>query len=152
MAYTGGMYLIHNSDVWHDELWKLCMTMLVLPFRSRTGWVLWRRGTTLWQEGETSPSPTTAAWKRWAGTCETWYHNCVWLLSWRTIKRKLIPSGSFNLDELFKQEFLHISEPDLVYVDGPPHSPCPSSASFSSSHIPSPELYPVRLQEVKCFL
>ncbi|KAM4545743.1 pleckstrin homology-like domain family B member 1 isoform 5-T6 [Odontesthes bonariensis] len=47
-----------------------------------------------------------------------------------------------------KEEFLHISEPDLVYVDGAPHSPCPSSASFSSSsHIPSPELCPVRLQE-----
>ncbi|CAG5874828.1 unnamed protein product, partial [Menidia menidia] len=45
-----------------------------------------------------------------------------------------------------KEEFLHISEPDLVYVDGAP-SPCPSSASFSSSHIPSPELCPVRLQE-----
>ncbi|XP_070773172.1 pleckstrin homology-like domain family B member 1 [Enoplosus armatus] len=40
-----------------------------------------------------------------------------------------------------KEEFLHISEPDLVHMDGPPHSPCPSS------HIPSPELYPVRLQE-----
>lgn len=53
-----------------------------------------------------------------------------------------------NLDELLKQELLHISEPDLVHVDGPPHSPCPSSASFSSSHIPSPELCPVRLQEV----
>ncbi|XP_069572522.1 pleckstrin homology-like domain family B member 1 isoform X1 [Brachyistius frenatus] len=46
-----------------------------------------------------------------------------------------------------KEELLHINEPDLLYVDGPPHSPCPSSASFSSSHIPSPELYPVRLQE-----
>ncbi|XP_034463621.1 pleckstrin homology-like domain family B member 1 isoform X2 [Hippoglossus hippoglossus] len=48
-----------------------------------------------------------------------------------------------------KEELLHISEPDLVYVDGPPDSPCPSSASFSSSssHLPSPELYPVRLQE-----
>ncbi|XP_019940901.2 pleckstrin homology-like domain family B member 1 isoform X4 [Paralichthys olivaceus] len=48
-----------------------------------------------------------------------------------------------------KEELLHISEPDLIYVDGPPDSPCPSSASFSSSssHIPSPELYPVRLQE-----
>ncbi|XP_035522096.1 pleckstrin homology-like domain family B member 1 isoform X3 [Morone saxatilis] len=46
-----------------------------------------------------------------------------------------------------KEEFLHISEPDLVYVDGPPHSPCPSSASFSSSQIPSPENFPVRLQE-----
>ncbi|XP_032390354.1 pleckstrin homology-like domain family B member 1 isoform X3 [Etheostoma spectabile] len=46
-----------------------------------------------------------------------------------------------------KEDFLHISEPDLVYVDGPPDSPCPSSTSFSSSHIPSPELYPVRLQE-----
>lgn len=34
-------------------------------------------------------------------------------------------------------------------MDGPPHSPCPSSTSFSSSHMPSPELYPVRLQEVK---
>ena len=55
----------------------------------------------------------------------------------------------FNLDELFKQNWLHISEPDLAHVDGPPHSSCPSSASFSSSsHIPSPELYPVRLQEV----
>ncbi|MEQ2222488.1 hypothetical protein ILYODFUR_026886, partial [Ilyodon furcidens] len=41
-----------------------------------------------------------------------------------------------------KEESLHISEPDLVYVDGPPHSPCPSS-----SHNPSPELCPVRLQE-----
>ncbi|XP_040907415.1 pleckstrin homology-like domain family B member 1 isoform X2 [Toxotes jaculatrix] len=47
-----------------------------------------------------------------------------------------------------KEELLHISEPDLVYVDGPPDSPCPSSASFSSSsHIPSPEICPVRLQE-----
>ncbi|XP_037323124.2 pleckstrin homology-like domain family B member 1 isoform X3 [Pungitius pungitius] len=46
-----------------------------------------------------------------------------------------------------KEEFLHISEPDLVYVDGPPHSPCPSSASFSSVHMPSPDPYPVRLQE-----
>ncbi|XP_035808696.2 pleckstrin homology-like domain family B member 1 isoform X2 [Amphiprion ocellaris] len=47
-----------------------------------------------------------------------------------------------------KEELLHISEPDLVYVDGPPHSPRPSSDSFSSSsHIPSPELYPVRPQE-----
>ncbi|XP_062262742.1 pleckstrin homology-like domain family B member 1 isoform X3 [Platichthys flesus] len=48
-----------------------------------------------------------------------------------------------------KEDLLHISEPDLVYVDGPPDSPCPSSASFSSSssHLPSPELYPVRLQE-----
>lgn len=48
----------------------------------------------------------------------------------------------FNLDQLFEQDCLHISEPDLVYEDGPPHS------SFSSSHIPSPELCPVRLQEV----
>ncbi|KAF7205845.1 transcript variant X9 [Nothobranchius furzeri] len=47
-----------------------------------------------------------------------------------------------------KEDLLHISEPDLVYVDGPPHSPCPSFASFSSSHIPSPELCPVRLQEL----
>ncbi|XP_047193103.1 pleckstrin homology-like domain family B member 1 isoform X4 [Scophthalmus maximus] len=46
-----------------------------------------------------------------------------------------------------RDESLHISEPDLVYVDGPPDSPCPSTASFSSAHIPSPELYPVRLQE-----
>lgn len=60
-------------------------------------------------------------------------------------------SGTFFYSgQLFKQELLHISEPDLIYVDGSPHSPCPSSASFSSSssHIPSPELYPVRLQEV----
>lgn len=55
----------------------------------------------------------------------------------------------FYLDDLFKQEFLHISEPDLANVDGPPHSPCPSSAS--SSHIPYPELYPVRLQEVNLY-
>ncbi|XP_019133632.2 pleckstrin homology-like domain family B member 1 isoform X9 [Larimichthys crocea] len=41
-----------------------------------------------------------------------------------------------------KEDCLHISEPDLVYEDGPPHS------SFSSSHIPSPELCPVRLQEL----
>ncbi|XP_060912525.1 pleckstrin homology-like domain family B member 1 isoform X4 [Labrus mixtus] len=46
-----------------------------------------------------------------------------------------------------KEEFLHISEPDLAYADGPPHTLCPSSASFSSSHTPSPELYPVRPQE-----
>ncbi|XP_073334874.1 pleckstrin homology-like domain family B member 1 isoform X2 [Pagrus major] len=47
-----------------------------------------------------------------------------------------------------KEDCLHISEPDLVNADGPPHSPCPSSASLSSSpHIPSPELCPVRLQE-----
>uniref|UniRef100_UPI003AAF1802 pleckstrin homology-like domain family B member 1 n=1 Tax=Centroberyx gerrardi TaxID=166262 RepID=UPI003AAF1802 len=50
-----------------------------------------------------------------------------------------------------KEELLHISEPDLVYADGPLHSPCPSPASFSSSHIPSPELcpvpHPVRPQE-----
>ncbi|XP_030602714.1 pleckstrin homology-like domain family B member 1 isoform X2 [Archocentrus centrarchus] len=52
-------------------------------------------------------------------------------------------------DSSMKEELLHISEPNLIYVDGSPHSPCPSSASFSSSssHIPSPELYPVRLQE-----
>ncbi|XP_047463212.1 pleckstrin homology-like domain family B member 1 isoform X2 [Mugil cephalus] len=56
---------------------------------------------------------------------------------------KNFPKANGNMPE----ELLHISEPDLVYVDGPPHSPCPSSASFSSSHIPSPELYPVRLQE-----
>lgn len=55
----------------------------------------------------------------------------------------------FHSGELCEQELLHISEPDLVYVDGPPHSPCPSSAfSSSSSHIPSPDLCPVRLQEV----
>ncbi|XP_043996593.1 pleckstrin homology-like domain family B member 1 isoform X7 [Gambusia affinis] len=41
-----------------------------------------------------------------------------------------------------KEESLHISESDLVSVDGPLHSPCPSS-----SHNPSPELCPVRLQE-----
>ncbi|XP_030293239.1 pleckstrin homology-like domain family B member 1 isoform X3 [Sparus aurata] len=51
-----------------------------------------------------------------------------------------------------KEDFLHISEPDLVYADGPPHSPSPSSASASvssssSPHVPSPELCPVRLQE-----
>lgn len=49
----------------------------------------------------------------------------------------------FHSGKLFEQESLHISEPDLVYVDAPPHSPCPSS-----SHNPSPELCPVRLQEV----
>ncbi|XP_054611876.1 pleckstrin homology-like domain family B member 1 isoform X2 [Dunckerocampus dactyliophorus] len=37
-----------------------------------------------------------------------------------------------------KEDLLHISEPDLVYED-----PCPSS----TSHIHSPEVYPVRLQE-----
>ncbi|XP_036974812.1 pleckstrin homology-like domain family B member 1 isoform X9 [Acanthopagrus latus] len=50
-----------------------------------------------------------------------------------------------------KEDFLHISEPDLVYADGPPHSPSPSSASVSSSsspHVPSPELCPVRPQEL----
>ncbi|KAM6907781.1 LOW QUALITY PROTEIN: pleckstrin homology-like domain family B member 1 [Xenentodon cancila] len=52
-----------------------------------------------------------------------------------------------NFPKPTKEEFLHISEPDLVYVDGPPHSPCHSSASYSSSVIPSPELCPVRLQE-----
>ncbi|XP_034034475.1 pleckstrin homology-like domain family B member 1 isoform X2 [Thalassophryne amazonica] len=48
-----------------------------------------------------------------------------------------------------KEDLLHISEPDLVSMEGA--SPCPSSASFSSSHIPSPELcsetFPVKLQE-----
>ncbi|KAK2828534.1 hypothetical protein Q5P01_019568 [Channa striata] len=51
------------------------------------------------------------------------------------------------LNSSMKEELLHISEPDLLYVDGHPQSLCPSSASFSSSHIPSTELYPVRLQE-----
>ncbi|XP_058483476.1 pleckstrin homology-like domain family B member 1 isoform X2 [Solea solea] len=47
-----------------------------------------------------------------------------------------------------KEELLHISEPDLVYVDDADR-PCPSSASsFSySSHFPSPALCPVGLQE-----
>lgn len=74
--------------------------------------------------------------------------------SHRGLKEKVsFPSKSpFNIDELFEQGLLHISEPDLVYVDGPPHSPCPSSASFSSSLLPSPELYPVRLQEVTLHL
>ncbi|KAM8897823.1 pleckstrin homology-like domain family B member 1 isoform 3-T3 [Spinachia spinachia] len=54
---------------------------------------------------------------------------------------------SFPKPPSTKEEFLHISEPDLVNVDGPPHSPCHSSASFSSAHMPSPDLYPVRLQE-----
>ncbi|XP_074527735.1 pleckstrin homology-like domain family B member 1 isoform X2 [Halichoeres trimaculatus] len=43
-----------------------------------------------------------------------------------------------------KEELLHISEPDLACVDG---SSCPSSASYSSSHIPSPEFFPVKPQE-----
>ncbi|XP_034746714.1 pleckstrin homology-like domain family B member 1 isoform X6 [Etheostoma cragini] len=60
----------------------------------------------------------------------------------------LTGGGSFpKPNSSMKEDFLHISEPDLVYVDGPPDSPCPSSTSFSSSHMPSPELYPVRLQE-----
>ncbi|XP_058483479.1 pleckstrin homology-like domain family B member 1 isoform X5 [Solea solea] len=48
-----------------------------------------------------------------------------------------------------KEELLHISEPDLVYVDDADR-PCPSSASsFSySSHFPSPALCPVGLQEL----
>ncbi|XP_029956385.1 pleckstrin homology-like domain family B member 1 isoform X2 [Salarias fasciatus] len=66
-------------------------------------------------------------------------------------KRYHILTGGRNFprsNSNMKEELLHISEPDLVYGDGPPHSPCPSSASFSSSsHIPSPELCPVRLQE-----
>ncbi|XP_068456711.1 pleckstrin homology-like domain family B member 1 isoform X2 [Clinocottus analis] len=63
-------------------------------------------------------------------------------------KRYHILTGGRNFpkpNSSMKEGFLHISEPDLVHVDGPPHSPCPSSAS--SSHMPSPELYPVRLQE-----
>ncbi|XP_061595879.1 pleckstrin homology-like domain family B member 1 isoform X2 [Cololabis saira] len=54
-----------------------------------------------------------------------------------------------NFPKSTKEDLLHISEPDPVHVDGRPHSPCPSSASFSSSSsvIPSPELCPVRLQE-----
>ncbi|KAM3600709.1 uncharacterized protein V6R79_001038 [Siganus canaliculatus] len=51
------------------------------------------------------------------------------------------PNGSM------KEDFLHISEPDLAYVDGPPQGPCPTPASFSSSHTLSPDLCPVRLQE-----
>uniref|UniRef100_UPI0037E8551D pleckstrin homology-like domain family B member 1 isoform X1 n=1 Tax=Semicossyphus pulcher TaxID=241346 RepID=UPI0037E8551D len=65
-------------------------------------------------------------------------------------KRYHAVTGGRNFPKLnsgIREEFLHISEPDLAYVDGPPHSPCPSSASFSSSHIPSPELFPVRPQE-----
>ncbi|XP_041656559.1 pleckstrin homology-like domain family B member 1 isoform X2 [Cheilinus undulatus] len=65
-------------------------------------------------------------------------------------KRYLALTGGRNFPKHngnMKEELLHISEPDLAYVDGPPHSLCPSSASFSSSHIPSPELYPVRQQE-----
>ncbi|KAG7516380.1 pleckstrin-likey-like domain family B member 1 isoform X2 [Solea senegalensis] len=48
-----------------------------------------------------------------------------------------------------KEELLHISEPDLVYVDDADRS-CPSSASsfsYSSSHFPSPAVCPVGLQE-----
>ncbi|KAM3600706.1 uncharacterized protein V6R79_001038 [Siganus canaliculatus] len=52
------------------------------------------------------------------------------------------PNGSM------KEDFLHISEPDLAYVDGPPQGPCPTPASFSSSHTLSPDLCPVRLQEL----
>ncbi|XP_008283313.1 pleckstrin homology-like domain family B member 1 isoform X2 [Stegastes partitus] len=65
-------------------------------------------------------------------------------------KKYQILTGGKNFPKTnssMKEELLHISEPDLVNVDGPPHSPRPSSDSFSSSHIPSPELYPVRLQE-----
>ncbi|XP_061660453.1 pleckstrin homology-like domain family B member 1 isoform X2 [Syngnathoides biaculeatus] len=42
-----------------------------------------------------------------------------------------------------KEDCLHINEPDLVYEDDPSHSPCTSS----TLNIPSPEIYPVRLQE-----
>ncbi|KAM9782118.1 pleckstrin homology-like domain family B member 1 isoform X4 [Syngnathus typhle] len=38
---------------------------------------------------------------------------------------------------------LHINEPELVYEDEPSLSHCPSS----TLHVPSPEVYPVRLQE-----
>ncbi|XP_042286208.1 pleckstrin homology-like domain family B member 1 isoform X1 [Thunnus maccoyii] len=69
-------------------------------------------------------------------------------------KRYHILTGGRNFpkpNSSMKENWLHISEPDLAHVDGPPHSSCPSSASFSSSssssHIPSPELSPVRLQE-----
>ncbi|XP_029557556.1 pleckstrin homology-like domain family B member 1 isoform X1 [Salmo trutta] len=48
---------------------------------------------------------------------------------------------------------LHISEPDLVQVEGevvpPPHPPCPPPASFSSSssYAPSPDICPTRSQK-----
>ncbi|XP_045572782.1 pleckstrin homology-like domain family B member 1 isoform X4 [Salmo salar] len=48
---------------------------------------------------------------------------------------------------------LHISEPDLLQVEGevvpPPHPPCPPPASFSSSssYAPSPDICPTRPQE-----
>ncbi|XP_057676080.1 pleckstrin homology-like domain family B member 1 isoform X5 [Corythoichthys intestinalis] len=42
-----------------------------------------------------------------------------------------------------KEDLLHINEPDLVFDDDLSHSQCPSS----TLHNPSPEVYPVRLQE-----
>lgn len=134
-----GVYLFHNRAAWRARCTSV--SHLVVPFRNRTGCVPWRGDTKPWQEAGTSQRPTSL-WKRWAGTHGLWYH--------KYCKKKLLPSKwiFFNLDELLEQELLHISEPDLVYMDGPPHSPCPSSAAFSSSHIPSPELCPVRLQEV----
>ncbi|XP_077402501.1 pleckstrin homology-like domain family B member 1 isoform X8 [Vanacampus margaritifer] len=42
-----------------------------------------------------------------------------------------------------KMKELHINEPELVYENDPSHSPCPPS----TLHGPSPEVYPVRLQE-----
>ncbi|XP_049598256.1 pleckstrin homology-like domain family B member 1 isoform X7 [Syngnathus scovelli] len=41
------------------------------------------------------------------------------------------------------EDLLHINEPELVYEDEPSLSHCPSS----TLHVPSPEVYPVRLQE-----
>ncbi|XP_037125546.1 pleckstrin homology-like domain family B member 1 isoform X13 [Syngnathus acus] len=42
------------------------------------------------------------------------------------------------------EDLLHINEPELVYEDEPSLSHCPSS----TLHVPSPEVYPVRLQEL----
>ncbi|XP_077448460.1 pleckstrin homology-like domain family B member 1 isoform X7 [Stigmatopora argus] len=43
-----------------------------------------------------------------------------------------------------KEDLLHINEPDLVFDDDPSHSQCPSS----TLHTLSPEVYPVRPQEL----
>ncbi|XP_055370500.1 pleckstrin homology-like domain family B member 1 isoform X2 [Betta splendens] len=63
-----------------------------------------------------------------------------------TMRERSTPRGS-DMDGIFKQEVLHISEADLVCADGHPHSSCPSSASFSSSHPTSTKPHPVRPQE-----
>ncbi|XP_072302403.1 pleckstrin homology-like domain family B member 1 isoform X4 [Eucyclogobius newberryi] len=71
---------------------------------------------------------------------------CALERSYQKFTGKNFPTPIGNI----KEDFLHISESDLVLLDGASCSSCPSSSSLSSCN-PSPELctdpFPVRLQE-----